>query len=170
VTRELVPVRCKNCRFAGYIEEEGYCPRCGAGPAIPSDERVGILGGGVVRKPPDEYLWGYYESTKPVSQTISRRTSVGMVRQASEEANVAATAARRSTGAPPRWLTGKQVHDGFQEAREANSTECPTMLQVAECLPASESTLKRWIAFHFGKGRHWTRICLDPGLLLRVYP
>ena len=47
---------CGNCRSIVFIREGGYCTLCGAGTAVPSDERVNVVTGLPVRIPADPAL------------------------------------------------------------------------------------------------------------------
>lgn len=44
--RDRISTPCLNCHRRADVEEEGFCPHCGAGPSVPSERRVTRLHGG----------------------------------------------------------------------------------------------------------------------------
>ena len=71
--RDRIPTRCLHCNHRADVEEEGYCPHCGAGPAVPSESRVLRLHGEPVTMPTNPAVRdAFWPQTRPASQTIPK--------------------------------------------------------------------------------------------------
>jgi len=85
VIRTLIPTECQACDLEADVTLKGFCPRCGRGPAEPSDERVLIPHGEPVTVVGRDEQRFFRRLTRPARQTIPVN---GAVKPASRSASL----------------------------------------------------------------------------------
>ena len=135
---ERIRTQCLNCSRASLVEERGYCPYCGAGPAEPSRERVDSYSGLPMKEPLTDFAWpAYMDMSRPISQVIP---------QQKPEAD--------AVPLPRRVKTIDEVAQAIATLAVEHQRR-PTQADVADRLGISVDTLARTLQDH---GTMWRRL------------